>query len=1032
MPQDPDLHDFFVSYARRDNRDGWISDFVNELRAEHRKFSGGRELVPFFDLDDIHSLDDWEQRLRGGLSKSRLFLAFLSPAYFASEWCRREWRTWIDVEIAKHILSAGVAPIHVVEVPGFVTGAGLMTQKMLSEQDVAKKVAELCGLPPPHDAFLEAAHPVLRQVRRRQITSDFVKPFLNEGKNALRRADLREVLARLARDLDDRAQDVRRAAESANTVPPYNKKFSGRLDELLDLRNRLKDDRAGVISGIHGLGGIGKTELAFTYAHAFASAYPGGRFLIGCAGKSSLRDALIGQGDFTNFFGDSISEDERKNPEAHFAALVTCLRNRLDQNGHILLVLDNVTDLALLRTSQTDMLTVLGPQLHLLATTRLLPPGEENQGKLGESTPRWRTLGELSPSDALDLLEKHRPFANEAEREAARTIVRRLGGFALAVELVGAFLLVHPSATYTGLADGLGLEDLDVMAGDQGVQLQQRYNERRLHAVLGPTLASLSPTERRTLDYAALMPPDHVPLPWLKELILRDSITTRRWLGLLSWLPSVGGLIKGRYPNLESAGRFGDPWDDLWRRLTHLALLSRGDVETAEPRILRCHRLVQGLVRSHWSSNNAAARKRRVNALLRRRNDVVEHTTHSQDARWDLEALDAVAQLWADTQHKKAVFLLNYVGRHWVEWGKWSRAETLLRRALAIHEQSLGDHHPWLATHLLNLGVLLLDTNQIGEAEPLIRRALDINEEAFKRRRPDIVSYLFNRALLFLAKNRTAKLAPTIGRALALSDQWDQRRGDIARNLIVLARFLTITNRVADAESLLRRALAIDEQFFGPQHPKVADHLRSLAQLLTPTNRVAEAEPLIRRALAIDELFFGPRHPTIAADLKFLARVLVATNRLAEAEPMMRRALTITQHYLGDDHPSVASCLNDLAMLLEATDRRDEAEPLMRQALSIMKLSYGEEHPIIAAGLNNLAALLKNTNRAPDAEPLSRRSLEILLIFARKTGRLHPDSNAALTNYAAILRTTGFSEPEITERLNCLLAKYSSSGNEER
>jgi hypothetical protein len=31
MPRDPDRYDFFVSYARKDNGEGWISGLVNEL-----------------------------------------------------------------------------------------------------------------------------------------------------------------------------------------------------------------------------------------------------------------------------------------------------------------------------------------------------------------------------------------------------------------------------------------------------------------------------------------------------------------------------------------------------------------------------------------------------------------------------------------------------------------------------------------------------------------------------------------------------------------------------------------------------------------------------------------------------------------------------------------------------------------------------------------------------------------------------------------------------------------------------------------
>ena len=281
MIKDTNTVDFFVSYASKDNTTGWVTQFVEELQAAHAKFIPGRRpLVEFFDKKDIAAGRDWEHTLHHGIAQSRLFLAFISPNYFASHWCQREWRAWIDTEISKHILTEGVRPVYLVEVPGF-TGKGALTERI-----VAQKIAELCGLPKPHNSFLASTAPVVKQVRRRQLLSEFAKPFADEGLDALRRDDLRHVLSNLAQDLDHHAQLVAAAANSETTVPPYNKKFSGRLEELLELRKRLKDDQAGVVCGVHGLGGIGKTELAFTYAHAFASAYPGGRFLVPCEGKT--------------------------------------------------------------------------------------------------------------------------------------------------------------------------------------------------------------------------------------------------------------------------------------------------------------------------------------------------------------------------------------------------------------------------------------------------------------------------------------------------------------------------------------------------------------------------------------------------------------------------------------------------------------------------------------------------------------------------------------------------------------------------
>ncbi len=55
--------------------------------------------------------------------------------------------------------------------------------------------------------------------------------------------------------------------------------------------------------------------------------------------------------------------------------------------------------------------------------------------------------------------------------------------------------------------------------------------------------------------------------------------------------------------------------------------------------------------------------------------------------------------------------------------------------------------------------------------------------------------------------------------------------------------------------------------------------LNNLALLLQETNRLQEAEPLMRRALEIDEHAYGPDHPDVAIDLNNLASLLQATNR---------------------------------------------------------------------------------------------------------------------------------------------------------
>ena len=170
----------------------------------------------------------------------------------------------------------------------------------------------------------------------------------------------------------------------------------------------------------------------------------------------------------------------------------------------------------------------------------------------------------------------------------------------------------------------------------------------------------------------------------------------------------------------------------------------------------------------------------------------------------------------------------------------------------------------------------------------------------------------------------------------------------------------------AEAEPLMRRALAIDEASFGDNHPNVARDLNTLAQLLQATNRLADAEPLMRRALAIDEARFGADHPEVATDLNTLAQLLQATNRLAEAAPLMRRALAIDEASFRDDHPNVRIRLNNLAMLLQAANRLAEAEPLMRRALAIFVTSLGTEHPYSKGAGGNYVALLQAMGRTDE------------------------------------------------------------------
>ena len=101
--------------------------------------------------------------------------------------------------------------------------------------------------------------------------------------------------------------------------------------------------------------------------------------------------------------------------------------------------------------------------------------------------------------------------------------------------------------------------------------------------------------------------------------------------------------------------------------------------------------------------------------------------------------------------------------------------------------------------------------------------------------------------------------------------------------------------------------------------------LNNLAGLLQNTNRLVETEPLFRRALAIDEKSFGPEHPAVARDLSNLAGLYYRTNRLAEAETLTRRMVEIFLKFMVSMDISIRICKQALRTMPRCYPKWDAA-----------------------------------------------------------------------------------------------------------
>jgi tetratricopeptide (TPR) repeat protein len=99
-------------------------------------------------------------------------------------------------------------------------------------------------------------------------------------------------------------------------------------------------------------------------------------------------------------------------------------------------------------------------------------------------------------------------------------------------------------------------------------------------------------------------------------------------------------------------------------------------------------------------------------------------------------------------EFEEATRLLNQAGFYLYGRARFSNAQPLYQRALAIWEKALGPEHRNVATSLNNLAGLYHAQSRYAQAEPLYQRALAIREKALGPDHPDVATSRNNLAEL--------------------------------------------------------------------------------------------------------------------------------------------------------------------------------------------------------------------------------------------------------------------------------------------
>jgi hypothetical protein len=127
---------------------------------------------------------------------------------------------------------------------------------------------------------------------------------------------------------------------------------------------------------------------------------------------------------------------------------------------------------------------------------------------------------------------------------------------------------------------------------------------------------------------------------------------------------------------------------------------------------------------------------------------------------------------------------------------------------------------------------------------------------------------------------------------------------------------------------------------------KVAQSLDDVSTMLWYEGRPKEAESFIRKSLAMNVKLSGPGSAESLRAMNNLSVLLTGRGAYAESEPLAREFLKQSVATGGSYQDSVGYGWQNLAMLFEILGRLSEADAAIRQALAVRTKLYGKDHPL--------------------------------------------------------------------------------------
>ncbi|KAJ5663246.1 hypothetical protein N7507_003977 [Penicillium longicatenatum] len=696
------------------------------------------------------------------------------------------------------------------------------------------------------------------------------------------------------------------------TGVPAIEEFIGREEELSGLWKYLQPTSARTrkVAVLHGLGGIGKTQLAIHFARKHKDDFT---TIFWLSGKD--RSALVSSLSSCLPRIQHLPEDAQvtNEEEAEQRANQVLVWLAKPDNTRWLIIFDNIDQYSLVQghdDSKYDLYKFFPKADHgsIVITSRLRELTE-----LGKSFPVQKLSHEdttrlLLQSSGLSIDDNRRTRAEQDISELAGL----LDGLLLAIVIAGAFM----RQTGTNAREYLELyrsswSDLQSQSGptrhyQQGNMVQTwmvTYQEiQRRDPTAAKLLLLFAFFDNRDIWYELLLSGLNCSgLPTWFEMAVSSKLVFKTKVKALVGFSLVETKQQGEsytlHPVVQSWCHHVADYNDLTSQLHELALVC------------------VGYMVPHNSEREYAQIQQRLfphaNYLINRERD-----------HWQNDTID----IWN---------ALNSIGGLYADQDKLKEAEKMFLRALAGCEKALGPDHTSTLDTVHNLGNLYSDQDKLEEAEEMYQRALAGYEKALGPDHTSTLDTVHSLGLLYSDQDKLEEAEEMYLRALAgYETALGPDHTSTLRTVNNLGNLYSDQDKLKEAEKMFLRALAGCEKALGPDHTSTLDTVHNLGNLYSDQDKLEEAEEMYQRALAGYEKALGPDHTSTLLTVHNLGLLYKAQGKLKEAEEMYQRALAGYETVLGPDHTSTLRTVNNLGLLYSDQDKLEEAEEMFLRALA--------------------------------------------------------------------------------------------------